>query len=194
MNQTNENKTKSINNLIILYSGGSDSRLLLELATKMYYSPMCILIDYNQKHRMELIKAKQTLMNKKIKFESIKLQNFNVRSALTTKEKGLYGNNVSQYNVPNRNMILLSIAVSYAENLGINKVWYGADFSDRLGFFPDCYQEYVVKMNDILNDVTSFPIKIEAPLLGMSKEMVFNMLTSYNINDTEYFSGYGKLT
>ena len=52
--------------------------------------------------------------------------------------------------VPGRNTIFISIAFSIAENLGINMIWHGADYTDRLNFFPDCYQEYFVAFNELL--------------------------------------------
>ncbi len=182
------------NDLIILYSGGADSRLLLEKAKIENKNPLCLLIDYNQLHKEELEKALYLLRDKHINFELIKLENFNVRSALTTKEKGLYGNNVSQYNVPNRNMILLSLGIAYAENYNINTVWYGANYSDRLGLFPDCYSEWIEKLNELINITTTKKIKVEAPLLRYTKDMVINELNTYEINKDEYFSGYGDLT
>ena len=94
-------------------------------------------------------------------------------------------------NVPGRNTILIGLAISIAENLDINEVWYGPDYSDRLNLFPDCYQEYVVKMNEVLSISGVRPIKLVAPLMGMSKELILEILKNhFNINLSDMHSGY----
>ena len=44
--------------IIMLYSGGSDSYLMLHLAKMARKNPYCLLIDYGQKHIKELEYAK----------------------------------------------------------------------------------------------------------------------------------------
>lgn len=178
--------------VVILYSGGADSRLMLELAKDLKLEPTCILVDYGQLHKEELELAVKILKQKIIKYKVVKIEGYDVKSALTTGEKGLY-KNVSQWNVPNRNMLLLSIACGFAESEGISKVWYGADFSDRQGCFLDCYQEWVLKLNELLKITTSNSIQVYAPLLGLTKQDVLDLLNADGIFKDEYFSGYGDL-
>jgi len=180
------------NEIIMLYSGGADSRLMLEFAIDLYLDPIALLIDYGQLHAKELECAKQVLKNHLIRFHEIKLGNLEFRSALTSNEKGLYPN-VSEWHVPNRNMILLSIACGMAESKGINKVWYGADYSDFDHLFPDCTQKWLGKMNEVLKISSTNHVQIEAPLLGFTKEMILTMLENKGIKSDEFFSGYGDL-
>ena len=49
--------------IIMLYSGGADSALMLRLAQMSGRQPHCILIDYGQKHIEELEYAKNQLEN-----------------------------------------------------------------------------------------------------------------------------------
>ena len=51
--------------LVILFSGGADSILLLELAAQLEKNPFCVLFDYNQKHVQELNFAKKYLNKRK---------------------------------------------------------------------------------------------------------------------------------
>ena len=69
-------------------------------------------------------------------------------------------------------------------------IWIGCDYSDRLNLFPDCYQEYIVKFNEILKYAGPKEIKIEAPLMGMTKEFILELLESTGIKKDELFSGY----
>lgn len=177
--------------IIILYSGGADSRLMLELAKDLNKEIHCISINYGQQ-MPELETAKDVLQELNIKHTHINIKNLALKSALTSNEKGLY-ENVSIWNVPNRNMILLSFACAIAENENTPLVWYGADYSDRLGNYPDCYQEWVVKFNELLKITTANKIEVQAPLLGLTKQSVLDLLKSRNIAEKEYFSGYGDL-
>ena len=178
-----------VNDLIILYSGGSDSRLLLEIAKQTLKNPFCILIDYGQKHIKELEYATKQLLNNQIDYQIVKIEGLNINSGLTgDKIKGRW-NKVHEMNVPGRNTIFLGIAMGIAENLNIDEIWYGADFSDRLNKFPDCYQEYVVKMNEVSTISGVAPIKIMAPLLGMSKELILKLLETYCPTEIVY-KGY----
>ena len=45
--------------LVVLYSGGADSTLLLNLAKSVKREPLALMIDYNQLHGDELFHAKK---------------------------------------------------------------------------------------------------------------------------------------
>jgi 7-cyano-7-deazaguanine synthase len=180
-------------NIVVLFSGGADSVLLMEMAKSMGKIPLAVMINYHQKHIEELTIAEKYCFKNKIKYEEIGLKNYNVRSGLTTGEKGIY-NNVSEMNVPARNTIFLSIAAGISESNSINKVWIGCDMDDYYHKFPDCFQDYIGKINDLFKIAFSYPITVEAPLLGFSKENVLLMLKYYKIDELDIYSGYGEFT
>ena len=188
MNETDVVLPKRI---VMLYSGGADSLLMLKFALMSGRSPLCLLIDYGQKHIDELTFAKKQLDNENVPYRIIKICDLNVDSGLTGElTEGQY-ENVHEMNVPGRNTIFIGLAISVAENEGVDEVWYGPDYSDRINLFPDCYQEYVVKMNELLALQGSYPIKLVAPLLGMSKELILQMLeVHWNVGEEELHSGY----
>jgi 7-cyano-7-deazaguanine synthase in queuosine biosynthesis len=95
--------------------------------------------------------------------------------------------------VPSRNLMFVGIAASIAEDLGIDTVWYGADFDDYINKFPDCMQEWFGKMNEVLAVNGPKPIKLEAPLAGLTKETILKALKNKGIKEDEMFSGYGDL-
>jgi len=178
-------------NLILLSSGGWDSRVLLEIACKMQFNPLCLLFDYGQKHLKELEFAKKTCKDKKVPFQQVQISLPKVHSKLTGNLQTTY-EGVSPWYVPSRNLIFLSHAVSLAETMGVSIIWYGADFDDRLNLFPDCYQEWVVKLNKLLEINASTRITVYAPLLGVTKEVVRVMGKMFGIKEKEVFSGYGE--
>jgi len=177
--------------VVMLYSGGADSLLMLKIALMSGRRPHCVLIDYGQKHIEELEYAKRQLFKEQVTFQIINLEGLNVDSGLTGGLTESRWDNVHAMNVPARNTIFLGLAMSVAENMGLDEVWYGPDYSDRINLFPDCYQEYVVKMNEVAEISGVKPIKIVAPLLGMSKELIKEILYNmWGIRDEDMHSGY----
>lgn len=186
--------TKRIKNeadIVMLYSGGADSLLMLKLARMAGKTPHCVLVNYGQKHVAELEFAKRQLNNERVTWQVVSVNDLNVDSGLTGALNEARWDNVHEMNVPGRNTIFIGLAISVAENMGIDEVWYGPDYSDRINLFPDCYQEYVVKMNEVLAISGVRPIKLVAPLLGMSKELILNILENYfSYSMTYMHSGY----
>ena len=177
--------------IVMLYSGGADSLLMLKIALMSGRNPHCVLIDYGQKHIEELEYAKRQLRNEGVTYQTISINGLNVDSGLTGGLTESRWDNVHAMNVPARNTIFIGLAMSIAENMGLEEVWYGPDYSDRINLFPDCYQEYVVKMNEVAEISGVRPIKIVAPLLGMSKELIKEMLYNmWGIRDEDMHSGY----
>lgn len=182
--------------LLILYSGGADSRLMLEIALRMHRKPYCLLIDYGQLHKEELHFAASQLDKLKVPYQIVTIGGLLYESGLTGGgEQGTFGDKdqISIWHVPGRNTMFAGIALGVAENKRIEEVWHGADFSDRLNLFPDCYQEYVVKMNELYAIAGPSPVKYMAPLSGMTKEMILGMLEEYGVPKEEVFSGYGDI-
>jgi len=177
--------------IVILYSGGADSVLMLKLAMMAKKIPYCVLIDYGQKHIKELEYAENQLKGENISYQIVKIDNLRIDSGLTGECVESRWENVHAMNVPGRNTIFIGLAISVAENMGIDEVWYGADYSDRINLFPDCYQEYVVRMNEVLAISGVKPIKLVAPLLGIPKELILEVLRDYfNIQLADVHSGY----
>jgi 7-cyano-7-deazaguanine synthase len=70
--------------------------------------------------------------------------------------------------VPNRNMILLSLAAARAEAWGADRVFYGAQAQDRYGYW-DCTVDFIAKINDVLGLNRRDPVKVQAPFAELSK-------------------------
>jgi len=155
------------------------------------YTPLCVMIDYGQKHIKELDYAKNQLTHFGVEYRVVKLENYTVNSGLTGDNvPGTY-DGVNKMNVPGRNTVFIGIAAGIAESEGIDEIWFGADFSDRINKFPDCFQEFTYRMNEVLKVSGSYPMKLRAPLLGLTKEMVVGLLTKiYGISMQNVYSGY----
>lgn len=178
--------------LVILFSGGADSILMLELAIGLKLRPHCVLIDYGQSHIEELDYACEYLTKRGITWDTVKITGLNVDSGLTGDgAKGTY-EGVNEMHVPSRNLMFVSIAASIAENKNIDTIWLGANWDDYLNRFEDCKQEWIGRVNKVLSVNGSTKIKLQAPLNGLSKEIITKILTMGSIDKSQYFSGYGN--
>ena len=73
--------------------------------------------------------------------------------------------------VPNRNMILLSLAAAYAESNDIQDIFYGAQAQDRYGYW-DCTSAFLNQINGVLGLNRVSPIRVHAPFVDMPKSDV----------------------
>jgi len=105
--------------LVILFSGGADSILMISLAYLMGYTPYCVLIDYQQLHVEELNSAKLFLeKHTKIPYRVVNITGLQIQSGLTgAGEKGRF-EGVHEMHVPSRNLMFVGIAASIAEDMG----------------------------------------------------------------------------
>jgi len=177
------------NKIALLYSGGLDSCVLLSLALRLKYQPFCILVDYGQVHKAELSYAERLCSELKVPYEKVKVV-LPVSSKLTDGEQKYEG--VSEWYVPSRNLIFIGLAASLAEDRGIHTIWYGPNYEDRENEFPDCVQEWVFRANQLLEVNGSTPLRLEAPLLGMSKPFIKRLASDLHITEDMVLSGYGE--
>ncbi len=180
--------------LVILYSGGSDSRIMLEMALELDLKPYCIMIDYGQLNIEELKFAKNHLEKAGIDSQTVKISGLDINSGLTGDGVKNKFEKVHSHHVPGRNTMFLSIAFSIAESKNIAIIWIGSDWSDVLNLFPDCCQEYIVSMNNVFKVAGPKPIELQAPLSGISKENILKMLKKKGIKENEIYSGYGEFS
>jgi 7-cyano-7-deazaguanine synthase len=179
-----------IDKIVLLYSGGLDSTLLIHLAKSMGLDVLCLGVNYGQKHAHELEKASKICQTLDLEYMELKIQ-LPVESKLTGNLTTEYSD-VSEWYVPSRNLIFVSLAASMAESKGIDTIWIGANYADRVNLFPDCYQEWIVGVNELLKRNGSIHIQVEAPLLGFTKERTQQLAKYFGIKDEEVHSGYGK--
>jgi len=90
--------------------------------------------------------------------------------SLTVHKADLTSREIPNTYVPFRNAHFLSIATSWAEVLGAQKIFIGAVWEDSSGY-PDCRPEYYQAFNRVIRAGTrpSTEITIETPLIHLSK-------------------------
>lgn len=170
---------------VVLVSGGLDSAALLYyLKKRRQYHLFGLIYDYNQRHKRELKSAVQLLRGAGIEFQKVKL-NFpwkgsallNTKTALPKKRSlARISKGIPSTYVPARNLIFLSLAAGYAEAIGAEKIFYGANALDYSGY-PDCRPGFVKELNKTVKAGTKRgaekkAIRIEAPLIRKTKKEI----------------------
>jgi len=165
--------------VVVIYSGGMDSFTVLNKAIRDGKRPHALSFDYGQRHKKELDYAACVCQELNIPHKIIDISAINDivgGSSLTSSDvevpEGHYEEpSMKQTVVPNRNMILLSLAVGYAVSLEAQEVYYGAHSGDH-AIYPDCRPEFVNKMNDVCGIANYTPVTIVSPYLHDSKTAI----------------------
>jgi len=167
---------------VVLLSGGLDSATALAVARAEGFQTYALTLDYGQRHRAEIEAAAhvaQALGAAEHKVVPVGLDRLG-GSALTDAIDVPKGRDVAEMAkgipvtyVPARNTVFLSIALAYAEAVGANDIFIGANVLDYSGY-PDCRPEYLAafeKMAALATKagVEGTPIRIHAPLIRMTK-------------------------
>lgn len=168
---------------VVLLSGGLDSATTLAIAHAEAYETYALSFSYGQRHARELVSAKRVASALGAKEHLILTLDLRLigGSALTADiplPKGRspeeIGRGIPVTYVPARNTIFLSHALAWAEVLGTENVFFGANVLDHSGY-PDCRREYVDAFERMANLATKAGVegtsrfKIHTPLIRMTK-------------------------
>ena len=166
-----------MSSVLVVYSGGLDSYTLLNKAMKNFDRIEAITFNYGQKHNKEIEYAKSNCAELNIKHEvvNLDLENILAGSALVGDIDIPEGNydkeKMKQTIVPNRNMIMISVAASLVIKNDIEYLWYAAHSGDH-EIYPDCRPEFIDKMAAVLEICDYHKIKFEAPFKNLSKNEI----------------------
>jgi 7-cyano-7-deazaguanine synthase len=174
------------NKLVLAFSGGMDSSVLLFIAADRGYEEIhTVTFDYGQRHRREMQCVPLQKWDLEEKYPNIKftnkvldvsyLKDISPTSSLTNLDidnpdiSKIAGDAQPVSYVPFRNQMFITICCAYAESLGADTVWYGAAQVDSLAGYWDGSQEFVDNINQLAALNRQHRILIEAPLLSLSK-------------------------
>jgi 7-cyano-7-deazaguanine synthase len=170
-----------------LMSGGLDSTILLYDLLDQGHKAHCLLFDYGQRHIKELGFAEATCAKLSVAYDKITLppQLFE-RSALTTSADSLVGQPTI---VPNRNMVLISMAASYALSHGCTAVSCAVN-NDDAEVYPDCRAEFIKNLNFALRCCHTRRMEVHVPYIVRSKAKVVEIGWRLNVPLDETWSCY----
>lgn len=182
----------------VIFSGGMDSATLLTMLVKAGHDVTAISFDYGQRHSVELGYARTLASDLKVKHHVVPMSwfgSFVPTSALTGDvdvPEGHYGaESMKATVVPNRNMVMLSIAASIAIAKQCAELYYGAHPGDH-AVYPDCRPEFVDAMKQAIAVCDWSELRLRAPFVeeGMDKTAVACLGRTLNVDWTQTWSCY----
>lgn len=162
---------------VILVSGGLDSTTLMYLFVHEGIDFVPLFVNYGQHcadHELETLrKVIPEAYRDKIEVLDISCIYRNSNSRFI-KEANLWEDNVTSDNlyIPYRNVLLLTVAASFAQTLGIDRV-YSAFINSNHAKEIDCSSDFFDKLEILLSEFGS--VKILMPFRDMTKYEVANL-------------------
>jgi 7-cyano-7-deazaguanine synthase len=171
---------------ICLLSGGLDSTITTYFAHHHSYDISTLTIHYGQQHDRELQLAQKTTQHLNIKNHknlTIDLSHLNSTSLIKTTTTKIDTHTISEIGktipstyVPARNIVFLSLALSWAESLQCDAIFIGVNSLDYSGY-PDCRPEFINAFQSMANLGTKTgtegkPIQIKTPLITKTKKEI----------------------
>jgi 7-cyano-7-deazaguanine synthase len=162
---------------VIILSGGMDSTTLLyHMIKALELEPFALSFNYGQRHLRELSKAMLTCHKLGVHHQIVDLSSITKlisNSVLTDPKAKIPEGNYDEESmkatvVPNRNAILLNVAIGYAINIGAGSVYYGAHSGDH-AIYPDCRPEFIEAMKVVAGLSNWEPVNLVAPFSSMDK-------------------------
>jgi len=168
---------------VVLLSGGLDSATTLAIARSQGYEASALSFAYGQRHSRELDSASRVAAALGAKNRLVLTLDLRAigGSALTgdlavpkSRTAGEIGVGIPVTYVPARNTIFLAHALAWAEILGAEDVFIGANVMDYSGY-PDCRPEYLQAFERLADLATKAGVegksrfRVHAPLIRMTK-------------------------
>ncbi|MDD5561961.1 MAG: 7-cyano-7-deazaguanine synthase QueC [Candidatus Omnitrophica bacterium] len=170
-------KNKGAKRAVVLLSGGLDSATVLYLARAKGYTCSCLIFDYGQLHKKEVLRARRIAEEAGCAYKILKISLPWKGSALLDRKIKIpekIGRAIPATYVPSRNIIFLSFAASFAEAIGAHAIFIGAHAQDYSGY-PDCRPEFITAFGRAIKTGTCAGPNILAPLLGKNKSQIILM-------------------
>ena len=191
---------------VVLVSGGLDSATTLAVARERGFACRALTVDYGQRHRVELDRAAGVARAlEAVEHRVVRVDlSFAGGSALTdrsievpkARSDDAIADGIPSTYVPARNTVLLSIALAWAEALGIRDLFVGVNAVDYSGY-PDCRPEYLEAFERLAALATRAgveadgePFRVHAPLLRRSKAEIVRMALDLGVDPAWTVSCY----
>jgi 7-cyano-7-deazaguanine synthase len=167
---------------VLILSGGLDSTTLLYQMLQEGYEVEALTFNYAQRHKKEIDCARKIADLLTISHCVVDISNL---ASLLGNSALLGGKDVPachytedaarQTVVPNRNMIMLSIAAGYAEAHEVPAVFYAAHKNDST-IYPDCRTQFVSALRPAIRLATAWhPVELKAPFIDMTKAEIVKL-------------------
>jgi 7-cyano-7-deazaguanine synthase len=161
---------------VVLFSGGLDSTVLAHQLLSEGAELRLLSFHYGQRHRKELDNASELAKKMRVPHRILKFPELGSLlggSSLTDNSIDLPEGHYAEESmkatiVPNRNMILLSLAAGHALSIGFDTVAYAAHAGDHT-IYPDCRPEFASAMEKALSLADWQDLKLHRPFVEKTK-------------------------
>jgi len=165
---------------VVLVSGGLDSATVLAIARADGHACHALSVDYGQRHQAELAAAARVAAALgAVAHEVVRLDlttfggSALTDAAIAVPTGGVQPDAIPITYVPARNTILLALALAWAEVLGAQHLFFGANAVDYSGY-PDCRPEFVAAFERLANLATKAAVEgvqleLHAPIIRLTK-------------------------
>ena len=185
---------------VVLVSGGMDSSTLLWKLVHEGVKSTALSIHYGQRHEVELDAAHKICQLAGVPHTEIDLRSvgqFLKGSSQTDPSvavpQGRYDDPSMKVTVvPNRNMMMLSIAAAFGIGQGIYSIAYAAHAGDH-AIYPDCRPEFVESMKLVLSHCDYKKVKLLTPFLKSSKANIVKAGTKIGMPFEKTWSCYSPI-
>lgn len=167
--------------VVVIYSGGMDSFTLLNDTLKQGKRVYALSFNYGQKHAKELHYAQKVcddlgLPHKIVDITAIHqlLLGSSLTDDIPIPEGHYEEESMKSTVVPNRNMVMLSLAIAYAVSVEAGSVYFGAHGGDH-AIYPDCRPEFVEAMSAVSKIANYEPVSVEAPYIKLDKTEILKI-------------------
>ena len=180
-----------VSRAVVLLSGGLDSATCLAIARGQGYECHAMSFEYGQRHESELQAAERVAQEQgAAAFKIIHINMGDIGgSALTDKSIAVPeapSEGIPVTYVPARNTVFLALALGWAEVLDADAIFIGVNALDYSGY-PDCRPAFIAAFEQLANlatrrGVEGKPIRIEAPLLNLTKAQIIRKGTELGVD------------
>ena len=183
---------------VSVLSGGIDSTVLLYSLVDAGHEVYPISFNYGQRHVRELDFAARTCQRLRLPHHQVVdlsgLKQVLRGSSLTDDSvdvpDGHYAEeSMKQTVVPNRNMIMLSVAVGYAISLQAESVAYGAHSGDHT-IYPDCREEFAEALDHAIQLCDWHAVRLDRPFVTMNKAEIVMLGHKLGVDFNDTWSCY----
>ena len=168
--------------IVILLSGGLDSYTAGALLKADGYQLNALSVRYGQRHVRELEAARRVASalgvarHLELSVDLSRVGGSALTADIDVPKDRTIDEQIPVTYVPARNTVLLSLALAWAEALGVSDIGIGANALDYSGY-PDCRPEYMRAFEALANLATKAGVqgtrfRIHAPLIQMSKAQI----------------------
>lgn len=171
----------NVDKALVVLSGGLDSTTALRLAVEKYgcVNVKAISFDYGQRQRRELQLAGLSCRHLGVDHKIVDLDflcDFNMGFSANVDTdiemptiRDVLGDPQPVTYVANRNMIMISVAASYAETRGCNVIIAGYQSNDEYNYW-DTTPSFVQALNGVLSLNRQANIQVVSPFAGLNKQ------------------------